>query len=425
MTKYDIAIIGAGPGGYVAAIYAQTQGKKVLLIEKGAIGGVCLNRGCIPTKALISSLDTKLDFPSMMDRKKQVVNNLRSGVESLLKAKAVEIKRGSAKLVDKNIIEIENEKIESKAIIIATGSRPIELPSFKFDGKKILSSDHMLELKELPKKILIVGGGYIGCEFGYIYSSLGVEVTIVEMMDRLLPNMDRELSKNMELLLKRKKVKILTKTKADESLKDSFDKILVCVGRKPVTEGLGLDSLGIKTEKNFIVVNEFLKTNIDNIYAIGDVIGNYMLAHVASHEGIKACENIMGMNTPMDYSAVPGCVYTKPEIASVGLTKEEAESKGYKVKVAKFPFTASGKAQATGKTNGFVKMVADGEKDIILGVHIVGSDATNLIAEATLMVKFKMKVKDVADTIHAHPTLPEALMETCFSLSGKPIHTLQ
>lgn len=426
MAKYDIAIIGSGPGGYVAALYAAKCGKKVVLIEKDLIGGVCLNRGCIPTKTLIATLAEKdnLGLSDMVAKKDKVVTKLRSGVEGLLRARAVDIKKGEAKLIDKSTLEVASERIEAKTIIIATGSRPVELPTLKFDGKKILSSSDMLKLTEKPQHLLIVGGGFIGCEFGYLYNSLGAEVTIVEMLDRLIPVMAKDLSKAMELVLKKKKVKVLTKTKADAAFAESFDKVLVSIGRRANIENIGLEKAGIKTEKGYIAVNRFLQTNIENVYAIGDVIGGKMLAHVASHEGITAVDNILGKKKEMDYTISPDCIYTEPQIASVGLTKEQAESKGYKVKIAKFPFSACGKAQAIGKTEGFVKMVGDESTGVILGVHIVGPEATDLIAEAGLMVKFKMKAADVADTIHAHPTLSEALMEAAFVLLGKPIHTL-
>ncbi len=426
MSKFDIAIIGAGPGGYIAAIYAAMHGKKVILVEKDSVGGVCLNRGCIPTKTLIALVHKKeaIDFPGMLDKKNEIVKKLRTGIEMLLKAKKVEVKKGKAKLVDKGVIDVNGEKIEADSIIIATGSRPVELPDFKFDGKKILSSNHLLALPKAPKKLLIVGGGYIGCEYAYIFNSLGAEVTIVEMFDRLLPNMDKALSKAIELSFKKRKIKILLKTKADSSLKASYDEILVAVGRRPNIEDLGLEKLGIKTDKGRITVDEYLRTNVSNIYAIGDVIGQHMLAHVASHEGITAVKNILGETIKMDYTAVPCCVYTEPQIATVGLSKEEAEAKGLKVKQAKFPFSALGKAHAIGYTEGFVKMLVNDKDNTVLGVQIVGAAATELIAEATLAVRLKLKAEDVLETIHAHPTLSEGLMEAAFGITGKPIHTL-
>jgi len=424
--KYDIAILGAGPGGYVAALYAAGCGKKVALIEKDLLGGVCLNRGCIPTKALISSLRNKEkpDFISMVKRKDEVVAKLRNGVEHLLKAKGIDIKKGRGKLIDKGVIDVGGEKIEAKAIIIATGSRPIEIPGFKPDGTHVTSSAGMLVLNKLPKKLLIVGGGYIGCEFGYLYNCLGVDVTIVEMTDSLIPIMDKELSRNMEMILKKRKVKIIKNTKADESMKKDFDKVLVCVGRRSNIEDLGLEDINIKTQSGRIIVDSYLKTNVDGVYAIGDASGGKMLAHVASHEGITAIDNILGKNHKFDYTAVPACIYTEPQLASVGLTKEEAESKGYKVKISKFPFSACGKAHTIGATEGFVKMIGDEKSGTILGVHMVGPGVTDLIAEATMMVKLKLKASDVAETIHAHPTLSEALMEATFALMVKPIHTL-
>lgn len=424
MRKYDIAIIGAGPGGYVAALYAAGCGKKVALIERDLTGGTCLNRGCIPTKALLSLLKDKVDYASMAQVKDDIVNRLRNGVEGLLKSRAVDMKRGPGRLLDKGVVEAGGERVEAKSVIIATGSRPVEIASFKPDGQKITTSADMLLLKEIPQSLLIIGGGYIGCEFGYFYSSLGVKVTIAEMMDRLLPGMDRELSKNMELILKKNKVKILIKTKADESMKPSFDKILVAIGRRANIEDAGLEKVGVNTKNDHIAVNQFMRTSLEDTYAIGDAVGPPMLAHAASHEGICAVDNVLGKASPVDYSAVPACIYTDPEIATVGLTKEEAISKGIKVKIAKFPFTASGKAQAMRKTQGFVKMVGEEESGTILGVHTVGPEATNLIAEATLMVKFKMKASDIAGTMHAHPTLPESLMEAAFALLGKPIHAL-
>lgn len=424
--KYDIAILGSGPGGYVAALYAAACGKKVVLIEKDLIGGVCLNRGCIPTKTLMSSVrgKEKGDYEAIKMRKDQVVNRLRSGIESLLKARTVSIKRGTGKLIDKGVIDVNGERVEAKAVIIATGSRPAELAGFKPDGSLITTSAGMLVLPKIPNKLLIIGGGYIGCEFGYLYNALGSEVTIVEMTDRLLPPMDRELSKNMELILKKKKVKILTNTKANESMKGAFDKILVSIGRKSNIENIGLEKIGIKVKNNCILTDEYFKTNVTNTYAIGDVTGGKMLAHVASHEGICAVDNILGKRRRIDQNAVPACIYTEPQLTSVGLTKEEAEKKGLKVKVVKFPFSACGKAHAIGATEGFVKMVGDEVNGTILGVHMVGPGVTDLVAEATMMVKLKMKASLVTEVIHAHPTLSEALMEAAFALTGKPIHTL-
>jgi len=427
MAKTDIAILGGGPGGYVAAIYAAGRGKKVTLIEKDSIGGVCLNKGCIPTKILINSLKCKEKavLSDMVSRKDEVVNKLRNGVEGLLKARSVDIKNGSGSFVDGKIIEVGQERLEAESIIIATGAHPAELGPFKFDGQKIVSSDSLLSLKKVPEKLLVIGGGFIGCEFAYLYASLGAQVTIIEMMPRLLPEMDGELSENMEIFFKKKGINVLTKTKADGSMKEMFDTILVSVGRKPNTPGLGLEKIDVKTKADgWILAGENLKTDSPNVYAIGDVLGTNMLAHVASHEGIKACDNIMGGNENMDYSAVPLCVYTEPQVASVGMTKEKAEASGYEVGTSRFPFSALGKAHAIEKTEGFVKMVEDKKTGAILGVHMIGAGVTELAAEAALAVRLKLKASDLTETMHAHPTLSESLMEAAFGLTGKPIHTL-
>lgn len=440
MNKYDIIILGAGPGGYVAGLYAAGLGKKVLVVEKNSIGGVCLNCGCIPTKTLMASAKAmrlikrsnefgidipsyKLNYKNVKLRKDQVVNSLKKGIEMLFKAKKIDFKIGSGLLIDKNVVSIGNEAFEAKDIIIATGTSPAEIPGFKFDGNKILSSKHMLELEKLPKNLLIIGGGVNGCEYAYIYACFGVKVTIVEMFDRLLPTMDRELGKNMEMILKKLGVKVMTKTKLDKIPKE-YDKAAICVGRKFNSDGIGLEKLGIKTDKGKIITDEFLKTNVPGIYSIGDVRGGYLLAHVASHEGITACENIMGKAKAMDYTSVPLCIYTEPEIASVGLTQDEAKKQGLDVKITKFLFKNLGKSHAIGELEGFVKIIGNKASGEILGVQMVGAQVTDLIQEAVLAVKTKMKTHELCDTIHAHPTLSEALMEAAFLSSGKPLHSI-
>ncbi|MBL7069409.1 MAG: dihydrolipoyl dehydrogenase [Candidatus Omnitrophica bacterium] len=440
MSKYDITIIGAGPGGYVAALYAAGLGKRVLVIEKDKPGGVCLNCGCIPTKTLIRSVKTlksvkhskefgvdvsshSLNYPAVRRRKDEVVKTLTKGVESLLKVKKVDVKKGFGRLVDKGVVEAAGERFESKDIIIATGTRPQELPAFKFDKTGILSSADMLDLKELPKRLLIVGGGVNGCEYAYIYASFGVEVTIVEMLDRLLPTMDRELGKNMEMILKRLNVKIMTKTRLEE-IPPEYDKTVICVGRRYNTEDIGLEKVGVKTEKGRIAVDGSLRTNVPGIYAIGDVIGGYLLAHVASHEGIIACENIAGRPGVMDYGSVPLCVYTDPEISSVGLTEGEAKDRGCEVKVAKFPFKNLGKSHTMGEKDGFIKIIGNKKTDEILGVQMVGPQAADLITEAAVTVKNRMKVEGVCSLMHAHPTLSEAFMEAAYLFEGRPIHAI-
>jgi len=439
MNKYDIIIIGAGPGGYVAALYAAGFGKKVLVIEKGRLGGVCLNCGCIPTKTLLESVkvlnyakhakDFGIDIPScdanylnIKRRKDEVVNRLRSGIESLFKAKKIELKIGSGRLVDRNVVEVNGERFEAGFIIIATGTNPMQIPNFKFNNK-ILSSASVLNLEALPKKMLIIGGGVNGCEYAYTYSSLGVDVTIVELMDRLLPTMDKELSKNMQVILKKKGVKIMTKTRLDKP-SDVYEKTVVCVGRKYNTEGIGLKEIDLKTEKGAILVDKNMKTNIPCVYAIGDVTGGYLLAHVASHEGIIAAENILGRKTEMDYRSVPICIYTDPQIASVGLSEQEAQKKGHSVRVSKLPFRVIGKAQVMNDTEGFVKILGDEKNNEVLGIQIVGSQAGDLIAEAHMMVRNRMRVKEIKELIHAHPTLSEAFTEAAFLFEKTPLHTI-
>ena len=440
MNRYDITIIGAGPGGYVAALYAAGRGKKVLVIEENEIGGVCLNWGCIPTKTFITSAETlriikrskefgidagipTIDYKNIKRRKDDVVSTLKKGIESLFRSKKIELMKGRGRLAGRGAVEVNGEEIESKDIIIATGSRPAELPNFKFDGERILSSAELLEIERLPKKMLIIGGGVNGCEYAYTYRHFGVDVTIVELLDRLLPTMDRELGKNMEMLLKKAGVKVMTETRLDQAAPE-YDKTVVCVGRRYNTEDLGLEKAGVKTDKGRIVVGDDLMTNVPGIYAIGDAIGGYLLAHVASHEGVVACDNILGEKTRMDYGSVPFCIYTEPQIATTGITEQEAKDKGRDVKVSKFPFRGIGKSHAIGERDGFVKIIADAKSGEVLGVQMVGHLVTELIAEAAMAVKRGMKTSDICGQIHAHPTLSEAFMEAAFSSCGRPIHSL-
>lgn len=440
MKRYDIAILGAGPGGYIAALYAASQGKSVAIIERDRLGGVCLNWGCIPTKALIASSNVyntikragefgisapgaAIDFKKIKERKDGIVDKLIKGIESLLKAKKVDLIRGTGKLAGRQSIAVGSERIDADNIIIATGTRPLELPGFQFDKKRVLSSADMLDITELPQKLLIIGGGVNGCEYAYTYASLGVDVTVAEMMDRLLPTMDRELGKNMEMLLKKRGVKIMLKTALDNPPAE-YDMVAVCVGRKFNTEGIGLEEAGVNTDKGQILVDKRLRTSVPGIYAIGDAVGGYMLAHIASHEGIVACDNILGRDTEIDYGSVPMCIYTEPQIASVGLTDVEAKKKGHSVKTSKASFRSLGKAHAMGEIEGFVKLVADSKSGTLLGAHIVGAEATTLIAEAAVFVKRRLKVDDIIEQIHAHPTLSEAFMEAAFSIKGRPIHSI-
>lgn len=459
---YDIAIIGGGPGGYVAAIYAGKKKAKVCLIERDELGGTCLNRGCIPTKALIHSAnivseikqakrfgiitrDVQIDWNTIQKNKETIVKTLTKGVENLLKANGVKTYKGTAKLLDKNTIEItyqtgQKETITAQKIILATGSSPVIIPIPGYDLPGVITSDEALSLEELPESMLIIGGGVIGIELGYIYNTMGVDITIVEMLPQILPRQDEEIQKELRKILERQGIKIYTnsKVKAIEKTEDKLittfetqegvkqittDRVLMAAGRKPNTEAV--KDLNLDIQKTGITVDEYLRTNIQNIYAIGDVTGKSMLAHVASHQGITAAKNALGQNKKMDYKVIPGCIYTSPEVASVGLTEEEARQK-YKdnIKIGRFPFIASGKALTLGERQGFVKIISDSKYNEILGVHILGPNATELAAEAALAIKLECTAEELADTIHAHPTLSEAVMEASFDLLGEPIHKM-
>lgn len=453
---HDVCVIGAGPAGYVAAIRAAQLGAKVVLVEKDQLGGICLNWGCIPTKVLVSCLElfskineaekfgidikgqAQLNFSNMMARKDQIVQKLRSGIEILLKARKIEVLKQKAVFVDEKTVIAGDEKITAKNFILATGSSPAELPFLKFDGENILTSSDILSMKEPPKSILIIGGGVIGCEYASILSQIGTEVAIIEMLPNLLPGEDKELGKRLEVIFTQKGIKVLANTMVQKAARtgDEFivetntgkmisaQKILVSIGRKFNTQDLGLEKCGVRTDKGEIAVDQFLKTNVDNIYSAGDVKGGYLLAHVASYEGIVASENILGHKRKVDYKTVPSCIYTSPEIASVGLTQDEALAQGYKVKVGKFPFQALGKAQILGQPEGFVKLIADEKTDKILGAQILGPHATDLIAEISVAIKAGLSANDLSETIHAHPTLPEAIMEAAAKANQKAIHIL-
>lgn len=455
MELYDVAVIGAGPGGYVAAIYASRLGKKVAVMEREYLGGTCLNRGCIPTKALLASaglLDDlkgsssfgiditsfKVNFEKIFDRKEKIVKNLRQGIESLFMARGITLIKGDARLISRNTIFSAGRTIEAKSIIIATGSRPLEIPGLKFDHENILSSDDILGFKNVPPSLTIVGGGAIGCEFAAIYSSFGTKITLVEMKGELLPHVDTEIAKRLGLILKRKGVEVFTDSMVERvenkggsvraflsSGKEVLsEKMLVCAGRVPNSQNLGIGELGIKMAGANIETDAHMRTNIPDIYAVGDVTGRFQLAHVASYEGMVACENISGLDKTADYRGVPNCIYTEPQIAFVGISEEEAKGSGADYKISRFPFSALGKAQAVSKTEGLVKLIAEKKTGRILGVHILGADATNVIAEAVLAIKKGLTAQELAETIHAHPTFPEGLAEACHIFNNKGIHTL-
>jgi len=447
----NVVIIGGGPGGYVAALRGAQLGLNVTLIEDDKVGGVCLNRGCIPTKALLSASeklvdiksssdfgievgDYKIDINKIFNRKDQVVNQLVKGVEYLLSTRGVKLVKGKARLVSQRDVQISTgEIISGDVIIIATGSLPItSIGNLKIDNDRVISSDYALSTPHIPREIVIIGAGAIGVEFATFYKDMGADVSIVEMMSRVVPNEDEEISKTLERVLKRKGIKLYLNNTVKEITEDGVilesgellraEKVLVAVGRKPNTDGLGLENAGIKTNnRGYIEVDEYLKTNVPNIYAIGDVTGIALFAHLASHQGIIAIENILGKKKSIDYNAVPRATFCEPQIGSVGLTEGQARANGINPVIGRFPFRALGYALAIGKWEGMVKLIADESKELI-GAHIIGPYASNLLGEVTLAVKEKMRLEDIAETIHAHPTLPEAIMEASFSGLNLPLH---
>ena len=439
MNKYDLAIIGSGPAGYVAGIRAAQLGLKTCIFEKDRIGGVCLNWGCIPTKALLASANAlynierasefginvkgfDLDFIKVQERKEAIVKKLSSGVEMLLKARKLEIIREKAEIISNSSIKAGSLEIEAKNILIATGSIPFELPGLPFDHTDILSSTDILELKTIPKSLIIIGGGVIGCEFASIFRSFGSSVTIIEAMSQLLPNEDEEIARKIEQIFKKLRIKVQTNTKIDKI--DKGDTALISVGRSPNSKGLGLEGLAIETNKGWIKVDESYRTSVNNIYAAGDIKGGMLLAHLASKEGISCVEGICGNKLPIDYNVVPSCIFTNPEIASVGLNERLAKNKGLDVKARKFLFGAIGKSHVLGETDGFIKLVVDNKSDKILGCQIIGPHATELIAELSLCIQFGITSEKLASVIHAHPTLSEIICEASEAIHNKAIHSL-
>ena len=459
--EIDVVIIGGGPGGYVSAIKAAHLGLKAVLVEKDKLGGVCLNRGCIPTKALVSTAellnhlqragefgiqvkDYSIDFPAIMKRKDLITQRLSSGVGQLMKANQVRVIRGEGQIIEPGKVEItdsagEKEFIKTKNIIIATGSKVMRLPIPGIDSEGVITSDGALSLSELPSRMLIIGGGVVGIEFAGIFKALGVEVTVVEMLPRILLPIDEEIAFRLTQLLKRKGIEILTDSKVKEIKKNhqnlevlistsdgekklETEKVLLAAGRVPELGNIDVQRLGIELDGKAIKVDEKMRTNIPGIYAVGDVVGRIMLAHVASREGIVAVENISGKETLMDYKVVPNCVFSMPEVASVGLTEEEARKENNNIKVSKFPFMANGKALGMGETEGMVKIIADADTSELLGFHILGVHASDLIAEGTLALSMEATAFEIINTIHAHPTLAEAIAEAAEGIVGKPLH---
>ena len=460
MSTYDVGIIGGGPGGYVAAIKAAQLGGKVCLIEKGEWGGTCLNRGCIPTKTLfaVASLATQIqdaagfglkiqgaevDYPQVLAHKNTTVTQLTGGITKLLKGNGVQTVNGVGTLTGKNTIEVSQidgakEQIDATKIIIATGSEPANIPLFDIDEEQVLTTTGMLNLQALPESLVIVGGGVSGCEFASIFNGLGCRVTVIELLPTILATEDVQVIRQIRLFMKRKGIEIKTDvnvTQVDKSETGvtatlasgeqiQAEKMLVSIGRQFNSEGVGLQQVGVRTENGKIVVNERMETNIPGIYAVGDVASRYLLAHVASAEGVVAAQNCMGENAEIDYGTVPSCVFTIPEIAKVGMTEDEAKTEGYEFKVGRFPYAASGKALGMRETDGFVKVISDEEYGDILGVHILGAHASDLIHEAAVAIRLGASVADLAHTIHAHPTLGEIVMESAEAAYGQAIHIL-
>jgi dihydrolipoamide dehydrogenase len=435
--NYDLAVIGSGPGGYVAGLYASRFKLTACVIEEGPLGGTCLNNGCIPTKSLINSASLNMDITAAMSRKDEVVSRLRTGIETLFRANKVDLIKGRASLAGAGGVNVDGtETFKAAHIIIASGSRGTSLPGITIDEEDILSSDGILNIKSVPASIAIIGGGVIGCEFASLFCALGSKVSVVEMLDALVPTQSREASKKLEVIFKKKGMDIYTGSRVQGIKRDSglkvkisggseicVEKVLVAVGRVPNTGSLGLEKAGIETERSRIVVDEYLRTSAKNIYAIGDCVNGPMLAHKASYDGILACDNILGKARSVDYSSIPNCIWTDPEIASVGLSEEEAKAKYPGAKVAKFPYLASGKAYLEGKTEGFLKIIGDsGGK--ILGVEILGKGACELIAEAVLAKSAGITIDRWAHVVHAHPTLSEMYQEAAHIFIGTPIHSV-
>ncbi len=459
--NYDIIIIGSGPGGYVAAIRAKQLGKKVAVIEKSEIGGVCLNYGCIPTKALLKSSsiiktikeapkfgvkakETDINFKKIIKRSRQVAGQMSKGVGFLFKKNNIDIFNGFAKIKDKNTINVEREnqtkKFTAKNIIIATGARPRELPGLEIDKKKIIGYHQALTLQEQPESMIVVGSGAIGTELAFFYASLGTKVTLVELLPNVVPLEDEEISNEVLRALKKLKIKVYTESileKVDKTgekciafvkNKDKVEEIeadiiLSAVGISPNSENIGLENVGIETEKGFIKVDDFYKTNVDNIFAIGDVISTPALAHVASAEGITCVEKIAGIDVkPINYNNLPSGIFTDPEVGSVGMTEKEAKKAGFKLKIGKFPVSALGKATAIGDRNGLIKLIFNKKDDKLLGAHIVGHSATDMISELVVSMEAGLSSYQILKSVHPHPTMSEAIMEAAANANNEAIH---
>ena len=463
--QYNVTVIGSGPGGYVAAIRCAQLGFKTALIEKyDTLGGTCLNVGCIPSKALLDSTEhfanakdhfqehgidlsgLKVNFGQMIARKADVVRQNVDGIAFLMKKNKVDVFHGTGSFVDRNTVKVtakdgKEESVTTENVIIATGSKPAPLPFAPFDKKRIISSTEALELKEIPKHLVVIGGGVIGMEMGSVYARIGSKVTVVEFLDSLIPTMDGTLGKELQKVSKKmgmdiylghkvtsvtvkgKEVTVIAEDKQGKTIELRGDYCLVSIGRRPYTEGLNLSAVGIELEKGMIPVDEHLRTGVDNIYAIGDVIRGAMLAHKAEEEGVLVAERLAGQKPHIHYLLIPGVVYTWPEVASVGYTEEQLKEQGRAYKTGKFPYKALGRARASMDTDGLVKILADKQTDEILGVHIIGARAADMIAAGVTAMEFRAAAEDVARMSHAHPTYMEAVKEACLAATAnRPIH---
>jgi dihydrolipoamide dehydrogenase len=462
MSQYDVVVLGSGPGGYVAAIRAAQLKLKTALVERDKLGGICLNWGCIPTKALLKSAEVfdeinhakdygfkvtkaEVDFPSVIKRSRDVADINSKGVEFLMKKNKIDVIYGTGKFKSSDTLEVTDSKgkksdVSAKNIIIASGGRPRTIPGIEIDGSQVIAYKEAMSLDKQPKSMIVMGAGAIGAEFAYFYNSIGTEVTIVEMMDNVLPIEDKEVSRIVERNFKKSGIKIHTATKV-ESLKKlkngvevtvsakgksevlKADKALMAIGIQGNVEDLNLEGIGVKHDKGFIEVNEWYETNVKGVYAIGDICGPPLLAHVASHEGSVCVEKIAGVDThPIDYNSIPGCTYCQPQVASIGFTEEKAKQEGYDIKIGKFPYSASGKARAIGAKDGMVKLIFDKKYGELLGAHIVGAEATELISEVIMAKALEATPVELGKSMHAHPTLAEMIMEAALDANDEAIH---
>jgi dihydrolipoamide dehydrogenase len=460
----DVIVIGGGPGGYVAAIRAAQLGGKVILVEKDSLGGVCLNRGCIPTKAMLSAADVyntianrseeygitvsgvSVDYMKVIARRQKVVKTLVAGVGYLMKKNNIQVKNGTGRLISNTAVEVtgadgSTETISAKNIIIASGSEPVKVPIPGLEGENVWDSDGALAANSVPESILIIGAGAIGLEWAYIFKKFGSDVTVVELMEHILPQNDSEIADELARSLKKAGIKIMTGCKVAgveskggmmvSTITDAAGasaqqiesrKILVAVGRRPVSSGMGLEELGVKTERGRVLVNDRMETSVPGIYAIGDVTGGMLLAHKASEEGVVASENIMGKKTRMNYNVLPAAVYTTPEVAAVGMSEQAVKEKGIDYKVGRFQFRPNGKAMALGENEGMVKIISDAKYGEVLGCHMVGPHVTDMIHEIVIAMAAEATVETIGRAIHAHPTLSEVVKEAALDVYGEAIH---